>query len=258
MLPRLSREALRDLWVAAITIAVFVMFDRAAAALGSTRGEAGFAVCAIVLLLVLGAEGLLTRAPITAALRALGLGLPAPPALGLAVALCVLLLAFFPTFAAAAGSPLALRAEWPLLALGMLAQGGVAEETLFRGFLFRHLRQRRPFWRAAALAAVPFVAAHLLLFATLDFTVALAAVAVALSLTFPLARLFDLAGGSIWPGAILHATVQGAIKLVEPLDASDALPLAISWMLVGAAAPWVVFALPARAAAPGGTPSPAR
>jgi membrane protease YdiL (CAAX protease family) len=249
MAPPSFRPTLRDARVALIAVVLFVMFDRAAAALGSTRGEAGFAVCGIVLVLTLGAEGLLTGAPITAALRALGLGPAAPRTLGFAAALGVLLLAFFPVFAAATATPLIVRADWAVLALGMLAQGGVAEETLFRGFLYRHLRERRSFWRGAALAAVPFVGAHLALFATLDFAVALAAVVVALSMTFPLARLFDLAGGSVWPGAILHATVQGAVKLVEPADASAALPFAIGWMVIGALAPWVVFALPAPQAA---------
>jgi membrane protease YdiL (CAAX protease family) len=241
---------MRDVRVAAITLLLFLLFDRAAAALGSTRGEAGFAVCAIVLLLAVGAEGLSTGARLPAALRALGLGPAAPRALAFAVALGVVSLAFFPLFAAATTVPLAMRADWLPLALGLLAQAGVAEEVLFRGFLYRSLRERRKFWRAAALAAVPFVAAHLWLFATLDFPVALAAVVVSLSLTFPLARLFDLAGGSIWPGAILHATVQGAIKLVEPADAGAAFPLAIGWMIVSALAPWLVFALPTTPARP--------
>lgn len=136
-----------------------------------------------------------------------------------------------------------MTANAAVLALGIFAQGGIAEETLFRGFLFRHFRERRAFWPAAARAAVPFVAAHLLLFATLDFVIALAALLVSVSLTFPLARLFDLAGGSIWPGALLHAVVQGAIKLVEP-GTSDSLSIAIAWMAVSALVPWIVFAFP--------------
>jgi membrane protease YdiL (CAAX protease family) len=234
----------RDLRVALASVVLFLVFDRSAAWLGSTRGEAGIVVCAIVLALILGTERLLTGAPFPSMLRALGLTRSTPRALGIAVALCLLLIGFFPLFAAVTATPLSARADSAVLALGMFAQGGIAEETLFRGFLYRHLRERRSFWRAARLAAVPFVAAHLLLFATLDFAVALAAVLVSVSLTFPLARLFDLAGASIWPGAIVHAVIQGAIKLVEP-TAGDVLPLAVGWMAVSALVPWGVFALAA-------------
>jgi hypothetical protein len=56
--PVLVRLALRrsDLYVAIAAIAIFVIFDRAAAWLGSTRGEAGLPVCALVLALVFIAE----------------------------------------------------------------------------------------------------------------------------------------------------------------------------------------------------------
>jgi membrane protease YdiL (CAAX protease family) len=132
-----------------------------------------------------------------------------------------------------------------VLAAGMFAQGGVAEEVIFRGFLFRWLRRGRPFWRASVLAALPFVAAHLLLFATLEPGVAFAALFLSLSVSFPLAWLFDIGGGSIWPPAIVHAVVQGSIKLVDAGD--QFLHLAVGWMTVSAIVPWVVFALrPAR------------
>jgi membrane protease YdiL (CAAX protease family) len=237
------RPSSSDLKAALATVLIFVVFDRSAAWLGSTRGEAGVAVCAIVLALVFGAERWLGAVPLRSPPRALGLGPPQALALALAAALCGALLLFFPLFAMLTERPLAVRADAAVLALGIFAQGGIAEEALFRGFLYRRLRVARKFWPAAALAALPFIAAHLLIFATLDFAIALAAVLVSVSLTFPLARLFDLAGGSIWPGAIVHAVVQGAIKLVE-LASGDGVALAIAWMIVSAAAPWIVFALP--------------
>jgi membrane protease YdiL (CAAX protease family) len=43
----------------------------------------------------------------------------------------------------------------------------VAEEVLFRGYLFGHLRRGRSFWRAAVLSMLPFVCVHLLLFFTM-------------------------------------------------------------------------------------------
>lgn len=236
----------RELRVAAATVVIFVIFDRAAARLGSTRGEAGALVCLLVLALTLRVERWIARTPVNALLAVVGLGVPAPRAVVVAGLLGIALVACLPLLAAIFGTTLEIRSGAAVLALGIFLQAGIAEETLFRGFLYRHARERRSFWRASLYAAVPFVAAHLLLFVTLEPAVALAALLVSVSLTFPLARIFDYAGGSIWPGAIVHAVVQGAIKLVEP--AGEALALTLSWMAVAAVAPWLVFLLPQRRA----------
>jgi len=55
-------------------------------------------------------------------------------------------------------------------------QAGVAEELVFRGFLFGHLRRQRTFWRAAAASLPPFLVAHLFLFFALPWPIALTAV----------------------------------------------------------------------------------
>jgi membrane protease YdiL (CAAX protease family) len=108
--------------------------------------------------------------------------------------------------------------------------------------MYRHLRQGRTFWRAATLSALPFSAAHVPLLWTLDTPVALLALAMAIALSFPLAWLFDRANGSIWPGAIVHGVVQGGIKLLVDTDAAFQ-TLAIGWVAVGAATPWLLFLL---------------
>ena len=123
-----------------------------------------------------------------------------------------------PLLARIAGLELALRPNAAWLALGMLAQGGLAEEVLFRGFMYRHLRRSRTFWRAATLSAVPFTAAHVPLLWSLEPAVAVLALAMAIAWSFPLAWLFDRANGSIWPGAILHGVMQGAIKVLVDDD----------------------------------------
>jgi membrane protease YdiL (CAAX protease family) len=222
-------------------VVLWIVLDRSAALLGSTRGEWGLIVCALVVVCAIAMEGVLSgRAP-RAALLALGLRMPRLRALGWTLALCAALLAFFPLFSAVTGSPLALRADAAILAAGMFAQGGIAEETVFRGFLFRRLREQRTFWRAAIASAVPFVAVHLPLLGSLGITVGLASIVVAVSLSFPLAWLFDRSGASIWPSSIVHAVVQASIKLV---DAGDAfMPLALAWMGLTAIAPWAFFFL---------------
>ena len=86
------------------------------------------------------------------------------------------------------------------------------------------------------------MAVHLVLFTTLDFAFALAALLVSVSLSFPLDWLFERANNSIWPPALVHFAVQGLIKLVE-VAGPDFQPLAITWMVVSAALPWLFFLL---------------
>jgi hypothetical protein len=71
---------------------------------------------------------------------------------------------------------------------------------------------------------------------------AVCAVIVAIAWPFPLAWLFDRARGSIWPGAIVHAVMQGAIKLLVD-DGAAFQSLAIAWVALGIGAPWLFFLL---------------
>ena len=224
-------------------VAGYLALQWTAAALGSVRGEAGLAVGALVVLVCLAAERLLFgRRPARAA-RELGLGRPAMrgmiPAAGVALALLLVL----PVYARAAGARLELYPGWAWLVPGLFAQGGIAEEVLFRGYLFGHLRHGRTFRRAALLAAAPFVLVHLLLFLTLPWPVALAALTLSVVLSFPLAHLFELGGGTIWAPALVHFTIQGAIKVVlVPGPAGAALPLV--WMAASAVLAFAVFLVP--------------
>ncbi len=223
-------------------VVLWLVLDRTAAGLASFRGEAGLFVCVLVVVAAVVVERVLFATRPGAALAALGFGMPRTSGLGVGAAIAIILVAFLPACAAATGVPLDLRTGWIWLALGMFAQGGVAEETVFRGFLFQHFREGRSFWKAALLAGIPFTAVHLLLFVTLDFPLALASVVLAVFVSFPLARLFEFGGRSIWPPAIVHFAIQAPIKLVDvPVGAFG--PMAIAWMVVSALAPWAVFAV---------------
>ena len=83
---------------------------------------------------------------------------------------------------------------WVSLLPGLFAQAGIAEEVLFRGYLFGQVRVGRTFWRAAALSMVPFVSVHLVLFFYMAWPIALASVLLAIAISFPLAYLFELGG----------------------------------------------------------------
>jgi membrane protease YdiL (CAAX protease family) len=225
-------------------VLAWIALDRAAVLTGSKLGSSGLLVGAIGVVATVLVEMLLFGPPLSfrRALRRVGLGRPAASGVAAALATAVLMLTFFPAFSFATGAPLALREGWPLLAAGLLAQGGIAEECLFRGYLFGHLRRTRSFWRAAALSLPPFVAVHLLLFTYLAPLVAGVALALSLLMSFPLARLYDLGGRTIWAPALLHGVAQGAVKLVV-VPETHQLAMGIAWMGMCMVVPWIVFAL---------------
>lgn len=221
-------------------VALWLILDRSAALLGSTRGEMGLVVCLIVMIAAILVEFLLTRARPGEPLSVLGLRSPQASGAMWALIICAGMLAFYPIYALAAGFELRLRPDWLTLLPGLFAQGGIAEEIVFRGFLFRHIRDGRSFVRAALLASIPFIAVHLLLFLSMDFMIAMAALLVAVSISFPLAWLFERSGQSIWPCALVHFVIQGSIKVVD-VPSEHFLVMATAWMLLSATAPWLFF-----------------
>jgi len=123
---------------------------------------------------------------------------------------------------------------------GLFGQAGIAEEVLFRGYLFGHLRPGRSFWRAALLAMLPFALVHLLMFLTMPWPVALAALLLSIVLSFPLAHLFELGGRTVWPPALLHFVVQGTAKLVV-MSGEEPSTFPIVWMGASAVLPMFVM-----------------
>ncbi len=231
-------------------IAVYLMLHGVATALGSTRGEAGIIVGAIVVLACITVERTFFGRPVARGVAELGLGRPASRGMLAALGVSTAMLLVLPAYAVASGITLESYPGWTWLVPGLFAQAGVAEETLFRGYLFRHLRRGRSFWRAAVLSMPPFVLVHLLLFVSMPWPIALAALSLAVIVSFPLAWLFDLGGDTIWAPAIVHFVIQGAIKVITiPPGEGEALPLV--WMAAGAILPFGVFLVPrVRGAAP--------
>lgn len=245
-----AREAplLALLRILAGFLVIWLVLDRSAAGLGSLRGEWGLVVAAATLLAAVVVELALFNGSPGSALRRLGIFKLPDWRAGVAVlVLSAALLGFVPIYAVLTATPLALIEGWPLLAAGIFLQAGLAEETLFRGYLFGHLREGRAFWAAALLSAIPFVAVHLLIFLSAEPAIAAASVLVALSMSFPLAWAYDQSGRSVWAVAVLHAVAQAGLKLVE-VPPDRFLPLALSWMALTALAPWLLFLvrLPAR------------
>jgi membrane protease YdiL (CAAX protease family) len=225
-------------------VALFALLQGSATALASVRGEAGLIVLAATLAAALLVQRGFFAGSWADAWRTLGLGAPRMRGLATAGVVSLLALCAYPVFLLVAGGGVSLHGGAALLAVGVFAQGGVAEELVFRGYLYGHLRRRFSFWRAASISVLPFAAAHLYTFAVMAWPVALAALALSVVLSFPLAHLYELGGRTIWAPAIAHAVVQGAIKLIV----IDDLRFPIVWMGASALALWLVFlvGLPAR------------
>jgi membrane protease YdiL (CAAX protease family) len=231
--------------VTAGLLVVFALFHGLASRLGSDRGQSGLIVAAVVVLATVIVQRVLFGQPPSVAIHWLGLTRATKQGLAAAATVGALLALIIPSYAWAIGASVTGYPGWPVLLPGLLAQAGVAEEVLFRGYLFGHAREHRPFWRAVISAMGPFVAVHLLLFLTLPWSLALASVALAAATTPPLAYRYELGERSIWPPALVHLVMQGAIKLVLVSgEAGTRLPLI--WMAGCATVPYLVFLVPAK------------
>ena len=168
--------------------------------------------------------------------RSLGLGMPRARGMIVGGVLCALMIAIIPLYLLHdAFDDFYPNAPW--LALGILAQAGLAEEVVFRGFLYGNIRRHHPFWRAALLSMLPFTLVHLTLFATMDWPLALAALVLSVAISFPFAHLYELGGRTIWAPALAHAVIQGAPKLIMTDD-----PLfALVWMGAVSVVLWLAF-----------------
>jgi membrane protease YdiL (CAAX protease family) len=216
---------------------VFGLFHGLATILGSDRGQHGIFVCLLIVAATAVIERFLHRReePI---IRRLGLGAPRTIGMVVASAVAVILWIAAFLFVRTRGMTFSLYPSWLLLLPGLFAQAGIAEEVLFRGYLFGHLRKGRTFWHAASVSMLPFVAVHLILFLSMPWPIALASVLLAVVISFPLARLFELGGNTIWAPALLHFVIQATPKiLVFPQGAES---FALAWMVASATTPLLV------------------
>ena len=227
-------------------VAVFTLFQWSATRMGSDRGQAGLIVGALVVTATLVFERVWFRPTMGGGVRSLGLSTPRATGVVVASLLSAGLLAIVPMYATISGMQWSIRPDTIALVPGLFAQAGVAEEVLFRGYLFGHLRKGRSFWRAGILSMVPFVAVHLIMFLQVPWAVALAGLLLSVVIAFPMARLFELGGNTIWPPAILHFVVQGTLKVVD-LSGEGATSFPLVWVAASAVIPLSVFLLPRQA-----------
>jgi membrane protease YdiL (CAAX protease family) len=226
-----------------LTVAlVFGLFQGSATALQSDRGQHGFVIASVVCAACWIVQRLVWQRSGAGAVEALGLARPATRGMACAGLLALLLVLVIPVFLVERGAKATMHPGWAWLLPGLFAQGGVAEEVLFRGYLFGAVRRHYTFWRAAVLSALPFVAAHLLLFTSMAWPIALASTTLALVSSFPLARLYELGGRTIWPPAILHFVIQGGLKVID-VTGDAGMQLTMTWFVAAALLPWLAFAM---------------
>lgn len=129
------------------------------------------------------------------------------------------LLAFYPLFSLLSNTPLTTQANWQWLLLNVVIVNGLAEEIMMRGFVFRHIREGRPFWRAAALSTIYFAAYHVVLIFTAGPLIGVIAVIIAIPAGLLTAYVYERGNNTIWGSALFHAVYNApAIVLVFPAD----------------------------------------
>ena len=224
---------------------VYGLFQGVAHLLRSDRGEAGLLIAALVTIATLTFQRSFFAPTVADAARAVGLGVPVRRGVAVAAALGLGLLLVIPAYVHVTHASMTFRAGWLSMLPGLFAQAGIAEEVLFRGYVFGNLRRRHAFWRAAWLSMLPFVLVHLSMFATMDWPIASAALLLAVAMSFPLARLFEDAGHTIWAPALLHFIAQATLKVVLVSGPPD-LWLPLVWMAACATIPYLVFVVPSR------------
>ena len=220
--------------------AVFVLFQSLASALGSDRGQAGIVVGAVVAAATLAIERTWFASTFHGAIRAVGLQTPTGSSLLVSGVTSGVLLLIVPIYVVGTGARWTMESHWWERVPGLFAQAGIAEEVLFRGYLFGHVRRGRTFWRAASISMLPFVAVHLLMFFTMPWPIAVASLFLACVISFPMAHLFELGHGTIWAPALLHFVVQGAVKSIHIANDSPA-TFPLVWIAASALIPLLAF-----------------
>lgn len=191
-------------------------------------GECGFSIGEIILSVAIplvffampvALEMILYKKGLSRALS--DIGITRFNAIGIRIAAVFLLplLIFFPLFSLLANTPLTIRPNWQWFVLSALLTNGLVEETMMRGFVFRHLREGRPFWRAAGLSTVYFAGYHLVLIFTAGVMLGIVGALIAIPTGFFTAYLYERGSNTIWASALLHAINNAIVYIfVFPTD----------------------------------------
>jgi membrane protease YdiL (CAAX protease family) len=149
------------------------------------------------------------------------------------------MLTFFPIYSRVTGVKLALQDNWVWILFGIITGIGIAEETLFRGYVFGFFREQFTFGKAATYSMLLFGAMHLLLLLWLPLSIAIAAILLAIIAAYPTAYLFEQGNRTIWASAIMHSAALATNLFVIPVEVS--VSLSLLWIGVVLIGLFVVF-----------------
>jgi membrane protease YdiL (CAAX protease family) len=116
-------------------------------------------------------------------------------------------IATFVAGAALLGTPLELRSNRFAVLVGVLLFHGLAEELVWRGYVYGHLRRNDSFGGAVARTVPLLALTHLPIIVGNGLAVGSLAVLSAAVTCLPLAYLYDRGGRTVWPPAIVHGAI---------------------------------------------------
>ena len=193
-------------------LAAWLVLDRLVAA-PPAAPNAAIALLASTTVLVVG-ERVTAGTPLRDIAARLGLGRPRGRAVVAAALVGAAVVATYVGGAALAGIDLELRSNWPSVLLGALLFHGVAEEMVWRGYVYGAFRRTATF-RRAVVRSMPLIAlTHVPIIAGNGLGVGGLAVLSAIVTCLPLAHLYDRGGRTIWAPAIVHGLI-GTWQLFE-------------------------------------------
>jgi membrane protease YdiL (CAAX protease family) len=193
-------------------LAAWLALDRLVTAPPTTL-SALIALSAILPVLVV-SERVATRRPLAEIATRLGLRRPSARAVLAATVVGGAVVATFVAGAALLGIDLELRSNWPTVLVGALLFHGIAEEIVWRGYVYGRFR-RTAMFKTAVLRSMPLIAlTHVPIIASNGLGVGTLAVVTAIITCLPFAKLYDRGGNTIWAPAILHGLV-GTWQLFE-------------------------------------------
>ena len=150
------------------------------------------------------------------------------------------LIGMYPLLGYVLHARISLAANWQWNMIGLFLTGGIAEEILFRGFLFGGLRRTMRFKKAVLVSALLFTLVHLLLFLYFSWPVALLSTLLAAGLSLPFAYLYEKAEHTIWSAALVHAAIR-TVGLVITTTGDEFPKLSAAWILVSLIIPYLVL-----------------
>ena len=222
----------------------YVLAWGALAGLGGfdATGRWGVPILIGVAATVIAVETFVFGSPLRTAVSFLGLGRARLRSLVPAAVASGLVLLVYPITTAVTGAHFVLVDDWPWILIGLFAFHGLAEEIVWRGYVFRRLSEGRSF-RAAVIWTMPFVAAsHLPILVTSGPVVAIGALAVAAVTSIPFSHLYVIGRRTVWGPALVHTAIDTFKLVIVPAAATRSFfPLLIVFSLL---APLVVLAVP--------------